>query len=886
VAEARRLGEQALDLKLRIGLRTELSRSYNFLGLVAWDEERLADASALFERATEAARAVGDSAGIAKAAINAGLVLDGLGSFAAARRALSTGRDVARAVGDSVNLGRALTDLARIDIALGDPVAAVSGIETGRRLFQATGDSIGEVNAIAQLATAFAALGDAQAAFAALDTAQRMARRLGLRREEAEDLTLIGDLFSDAGDQRHALDYYSRARALTDSLGITEVLGDVLRSEARAHAQLGNHALAMQRGLEALRVHGAGELRDAQLTDRLFLAELTQLMGQPREAESQLRAAKALAAWLGTDVAVGRVALTEARVATSADAPHRVLRVLHAARGPLRMLGSGETADAMALRARAYARLGRLDAAVSAGAQAIAAVERIRGNYRSDQLRTSYASGKAALYADQVLLLLRLNRVADAFTVADAARGRALLERLATARADIRGGDAVHLVLERDELLHRIDALVGKLRERASGPARERTPSVLAVTRGLSDSLVAARNEYEALLARSSGQSGSLAMSFLGASVTVQQVQSSLAPSEALLEYLITPTRLLIFVVTRSGFTVRDGPEGEMSLGPRMRLARALVQRPRGGEGSAAVLEALHKAVLAPVESSGALQGVTRLVIVPHDALTYLPFAALVDGTDNRYVVQKYALLQASTAGAFVAMRQATVRDGQRRSPGPSGVVFAPFPNELRATRDESEVFLRSISPSVAHVGVAATEMRLRSALASGSLVHLATHAVMNPRNPLFSRIELAGDHDGASDDDGRLEVHELLGLRAASPLVFLSGCETALGAAGSTTFDTGEDFTTIGQGLLLAGARNVIATLWRIDDAAAARFTERFYGSLKTRPVADALADAQRSMIADAGLKDPYWWAAYQLSGGGLESVFVANPRVVSDKR
>ncbi|HEY5417630.1 MAG TPA: tetratricopeptide repeat protein, partial [Gemmatimonadaceae bacterium] len=39
MAEARRLGEQALALKLRLRLSSELSRSYNALGLVAWEEE-------------------------------------------------------------------------------------------------------------------------------------------------------------------------------------------------------------------------------------------------------------------------------------------------------------------------------------------------------------------------------------------------------------------------------------------------------------------------------------------------------------------------------------------------------------------------------------------------------------------------------------------------------------------------------------------------------------------------------------------------------------------------------------------------------------------------------------------------------------------------------
>ena len=100
------------------------------------------------------------------------------------------------------------------------------------------------------------------------------------------------------------------------------------------------------------------------------------------------------------------------------------------------------------------------------------------------------------------------------------------------------------------------------------------------------------------------------------------------------------------------------------------------------------------------------------------------------------------------------------------------------------------------------------------------------------------------------------------------------------------SVLDTGEDFTTMGQALLYAGARNVVATLWRIDDNAAAEFAGRFYDVLTSRSAADALATAQRAMIGDPELRSPYLWAAYQVSGNGGQTFNPANARVGSDKR
>jgi CHAT domain-containing protein len=154
--------------------------------------------------------------------------------------------------------------------------------------------------------------------------------------------------------------------------------------------------------------------------------------------------------------------------------------------------------------------------------------------------------------------------------------------------------------------------------------------------------------------------------------------------------------------------------------------------------------------------------------------------------------------------------------------------------------------------------------------LAGGGIVHIATHATLNARNPLFTHIQLAGASRTAANN-GRLEVHELLGAQLHAFLVFLSGCETALGTAWSTQFDTGEDYATLGQAFLLAGVPNVVATLWRIDDVGAAEFARRFYEVAGDREYPEAIAEAQRRLMADARYRSPYYWAAYQVSGSGV---------------
>jgi CHAT domain-containing protein len=864
---ARRIGEQALAIKQRFGMTTELFRSYNTLGLLARDQERLGDATRLYGQALGVARRTGDSVNAAKARLNLGLLAVDRGSLSEAESTFTAVAASARSHRDSVTLGRALNNLALVQIKLGDALSAVATLDSARRLAAATSDSTLEVNARAQLATAYDALGAPQRAFALLDSAVVMARNGKRPSEEAEDLKLIADLFADAGDYQHALDFYGRSRAITSQLGQEEQLGNILRNEGRVLAALGNVALARRRTTEAIASHRRAGVAYPQIADHLVFSEIAALDSAWGSARAHVDSARRLAVTLRAPVAAISVAIGEGQLAAARRDWPTVLRALDTSTTRFEIAGAAAEGEAFALRARALAYTGNLPAAVAAGGRAVAMLERVRGQYASGELRTTYAASRSRAYADQVLLLLRMNRADEALQVADAARGRALLEHLVSARSEVSA--ARRSDLERETLLRRIDELVALLRGRELPPERERSGAVDMVSVELRDSLAKVRAEYEALLARSAATPDRLAFA-----PTVPDIQASLAPGEVVLEYLMTPERLIILAMSRQELRAYQVPESEASLAARVGLARAFLQRRDDGSSSAqrGVLRALYDVLLAPVAAEPAMRGASTVIVVPHGALAYLPWSALIDSSGH-YAVERHAFRMMPTSASV-----ATVRRAQAGRAAARGTVaaFAPFPDSLPATRDEVRSVSRIVRGAKTHTGRAATEARVRAALLEGNVVHLATHARLNPRNPLFSEIDLAAGSARAASDNGRLEVHELLAMRVNTPLVFLSGCETALGAAWQTRFDNGEDYTTLAQALLGAGARNVIATLWRIDDAGAADFARRFYaawagqGDVEATGPTTALARAQRQMIADPRFASPHYWAAYQISGFG----------------
>ncbi len=862
-AEVRRLAERALTMPLRPADRL---RAHNNLGLAAFQQSRYREAATLLDTAIEEARRNDDSLGLAKATMNRGLVDSELGEYVRARERLVAARFLARGR-DARTEGKALSNLGMLQTRIGAPLAAVPLLDTSRAIYRADNYAPGEANALGQLSVAYAAMGEPQRALAALDSAITVAREHRLLGEEASSLQLIAEQYQAAGELPRALDYLARAQALNTKLDLQDERGAAIRSEAEIRLSLGQRALARQRANEALVIHRSTESAVEQFVDYLLLARIDDAIGRPADADSSLRAARASADRLATPDARGRVALAAAEIAANRRRPRDVLAVLDSANSDLAVAAPVAEAEVLTLRARAFARLGMLDSAAATGRSAVRAVERVRARYTAGTLRTSYMSENADAYADLVIVLLRQGRIDEAFSVADAARGRGLLEHLAQAGADlaVRPG-AARTLLEAEALLDRIDKLMESLRARVRPPQQERTAAADADDTEISARLQRARSDYEALLERAStGDAPGAAL--LGArSVGGTTIRRVLLPGELLLEYFVAADTLLTFAVSPDTTRVIATRVAGADLATRVRVARELVaQRDKSGGPVTTALESLYGTLIEPVRRAGLLDRTTRLVIVPHGPLTYLPFAALRDPNDGTYLVEQHAILFAPSAAALAAIRGAP-SSGEAQAG--SAVALAPFPKDLPATVLEARAVERAIPGSVVRLGPDATEAALRRGLNEAPLVHVATHAQLNAYSPMFSHVALAAGRRGDRSDDGRLEVHELLGLRVRSSLVFLSGCETGTGTAWATAFSPGEDFTTLAQAFLYAGARSVVATLWRIEDDAAATFAERFYSSLQRSSAPEALAEAQRAMIHDPRYASPFDWAAYTVSG------------------
>lgn len=277
--------------------------------------------------------------------------------------------------------------------------------------------------------------------------------------------------------------------------------------------------------------------------------------------------------------------------------------------------------------------------------------------------------------------------------------------------------------------------------------------------------------------------------------------------------------------------------------------------------------QSLHDLVLAPL--ARLLDGVRRLVMVPHQALHYLPWCALHDG--RGWLVQRYEVVVAASASAWLAGAGAG-RPVER-------VLVLGADEQLPQVREEVQAIGRIFGPrATVCLGEAARADALvvhANGHAHGNaagphehaadIVHLACHAHFRADNPEFSSLSLAG---------GPLTLHELRSLsRSAhaggapllrSALVVLSACETGLSRVAA-----GDELIGLVRGFALAGARAVLATQWVVSDASMAERMAEWYRHLYAGAApAVALQQVQRA-AAERGLH-PFQWAALTLYGQG----------------
>ncbi|WP_428424252.1 CHAT domain-containing protein [Methylibium sp.] len=742
--------------------------------------------------------------------------------------------------------------------------AAVAAFDEAAGLYAAAADPTQERAVRLDLGSALFRLGDYARATQEVEVARVLALQTGLPREAAKTEHLLG-LIARSSDPP---DYPRARRHLEAALAGLRGQGESALDEARVLNDLAGTDLAMEQPLTA-----SERLLDAarrSAGDPALRGSVQASLGWAYWMQG--RAEEAHAAWLA--------ALRDTTPDTAAIAWWGLARLIEA-RAP-------QTALAR------YAR-------------AVGEVERLLPPQRGldEEARSAFARRYSELYREYAGLLVRLKRFESAHRVALLTQSRELLEQQwrGTRGAEEPGATGLpgsSIPARCDPAMAPREAEFWPLRERwqaertsareaccrddgdapldnAACRADTGLPAYCALRRELrrqQTALLRLQDDCVAQIEAGAGRDPAADTAF-ALPETFRDQWSKATDTEPGVYLLVTiveerELHLLLRAPGQDGYLARSLPVGRAQLqaladGLRSALAQAaplkntapaaqrdalLAERAR--QLQAGPLRELHRLLLEgfgpsalPVQPAPG----TVLAFVLDRVLRELPMAALFDG--QRYLGERYATVivtpttvaaTAAAAGAAAALVM--------------GVSKPDLPHVEAEVRQVAQVLGQP-----PYLNEDSTEQRLRAWLGQldaqhpALVLHLASHAVMSAsRAGSFVRLWGGDDLSGDDLDDLRRSLRRV-------QLVAFSACESARQGDGELVLGL--------AGLAEKGARSVLGSLWKVDDASTERLMVDFYAAWRRDPragVAQALALAQRAMLREQA--HPYFWAAFELIG------------------
>ena len=860
--EARGQCDRALTLAKLAGATAAKGKALDCSGEVAYFLQDYVRALELYREAGTVFSSLGDDVGKAQTQLHQGHVYSDLGRLDDAAASLDQAATLWARVGDQRQQAIVRVAKARLEMRRANYQKAMNQFQEALALLEPMGDAVWAGSSLTGIAWVYEEMAETAPALKHRERALKLFETAGLKIFAVEVLSNLGATYLASGDHAVALRHFERVLVLADELGIERWKAWALRFIGVVHLvrRLPRDALPyLERAFEAQPRVGDARLERQLQAD---LGEAHDLLAQPDLARKYFDEALAR-----SRSAADRV--TEARA----------------------LFGLARNARQANNLAEARNHIDR----------ALAVAESLRVGVEDRDLRASYVASVHGYYELQVDILAQLHTArpgggfsAKAFEASERARARSLLESLTDSGVDLRAGVDPEL-LRREQLAKlALDGWAEQSRQSSEDATRKADSKRVAEYGDLQERY----RQIQAEIRSRSPQYASLARP---QPLSLREIQKEILDGQTVLvEYVLGEQRSYVWVVSQDAHILRELPARAEIEGAAQRVYERLVARlsskqtegAREAEIKRADLEywqdaaRLSSMLIAPVTKHIAGK---RLLVVADGMLQYVPFGALpARGATAPPVplLVEHEIVSLPSASVLAVLRRETVK---RAEAGRAVAVFADpvFESDdprvrararsdgkagswprLAATRQEAEAITAAAPPGMAlkKTGFDASRAAaLEPGLAQYRIVHFATHGIVDNQNPGLSGLMLSLYDDKGQAQDGFLRLHDIYNLHLPAELIVLSACSTALGKQVK-----GEGLTGLVRGFLYAGAKRVVASLWKVDDEATGELMRRFYVEMlqTKRSPAAALRQAQLEMWRQDRWQAPFYWAAFSLQG------------------
>ncbi len=542
-------------------------------------------------------------------------------------------------------------------------------------------------------------------------------------------------------------------------------------------------------------------------------------------------------------------------------------------------------------------------------------LEELRGEITSENLKESFSEKVMPVYRKVIDFFLKKGKSPDAFNYLEMSRARALLDSLIMAGVDIKKG-AEPALLEGDRNLQaEINYLEKSLQKENSrySPDSERVKE-------LKEKLENTRKKLDSIRKELSLTSPSYSyLTGIKKSLTLEEIQNKvLKENQYILEYFMDNEKINVWVISKTNCSLIEIPVSRKDVTDKIETFRKPFTRLKNetsinSESFKEILSSvdlnnlheLYNILFKPLVQKVSFPKNSELIIVPDGILYYLPFEVLVSEikTPNKsdlvfsnfsaakFLIEDYNIDYVPSASILDPDLGGSNKKSSREYLGfgnPSfedtgeisldevlsagiirlqGYSLKPLPGTEDEVKNICEMFKNS---GDIYIRRDATEERFKRECSSYKYLLLATHGLVNERNPMES--SLAFSMNSRSSEDGFLKASEVLNLDINAELVVLSACETGLGKIRS-----GEGVVGLTRSFMYAGTPSIVVSLWSVDSSSTARLMEIFYRKLLSgMNKAEALRQAKLELMKESdklygesvSYRHPFFWAPFVFVG------------------
>jgi CHAT domain-containing protein/Tfp pilus assembly protein PilF len=911
---------ESLSLLEEIG---DIRRVGNRLGNIAnvySDKSDYPDAIEYFERAIEIREMLNDRRGMATDLNNIGLVYYEMGFYKKALSHYQKAYEINKSISNTRGMGKNLANIANVHIKFGDYSMALTVYQENIEIRKQKGDRKGEGIDLGNIGIVYQSLGDFTRATSYYQMALAVQRETGYKEGEAYQLGRIAELHSMKGEYAEAIRLYNEALQIHKNLGhihgeatwlealcgIYLAVGDYKRSLenlqqvlelhqsinnrsgaattltkiGRVYQEMDEYKLAKKYYDQSLKIHQELGEKSGESLNYIYLAYLSEQQKDSVSALTHLKKSEKIADEIGEkalQIQVQQQLGDFHRTQNHVDDAHRAYE---------KGLLISEDLDDPELKWQLYYGQGKLwesqgddERAYYNYRAAVSSIEDIRMKAEIEEFRSGIVHNRFDTYRSIIQLLIRMDRIEEAFYYMERSRSRNLLDLLGNTKIPANDFKTQEQIEEEQALRGKINILLTKILEETRHiTSGARDAAIEDYNRELQES----RKEYKHLLIDLKLRNPAYASMVSVEPPATSEIQNLLDEECAILEYLVNEETLVIFVLSKNKINAITVPAEKTNIRGKLMLfhgtaVQNLEEQKLLEKHWIPPLGDLYKILIKPVLDSGHLANIKHLVIIPHDLVHYVPFQALIvhenepahPTSDPHFLIEDYEISYAPSASVLKIFKK---KSSNREN---NLLLMAPRITELPMSEYEvKEIATNFGTGAQYYLQQEATESIVKQKGPEFKKLHFATTAVFNNINPLFSRLELAE----CKEDDGNLEVHEILGLNLNANLITISACQTAVGSGYFVTNPQGDDLVSLSRAFLYAGSPSVVASLWEINDQSTAVFMTRFYEHLTKMDKGEALTQTQRDMISgniqplekgkNYAYSHPYHWAPFVLIG------------------